>query len=223
MGRVLTVKAGLRRGRGPERAVLRGVYKGSEVQIRVIVTAVLGFPYPQERICNLKIFSRPLPFGSEPVFKLARHRITLLICKSRCHVQVTADNELLARRARRKGRAEYEVQERRSSGGPWRSGCVRARAACVAAHAAAWPARIGRCHHARGRPGETRAKRANGERGAVRARAVHRHGPVPRPRRGGRVSLRSKTSVSELSHVASEHTAMFSPVIIIDNKLTHMG
>ena len=189
MGRVLTVKAGLRRGRGPERAV-RGVKGSTEVQIRVIVTALLGFPYPQERICNLKITvdHSPFAFGSEPAFKLARHRITLLICKSRCHVQVTADNELLARRARRKGRAEYEVQERRSSGGPWRSGCVRARAACVAAHAAAWPARIGRCHHARGRPGETRAKRANGERGAVRARAVHRHGPVPRPRRGGRAS-----------------------------------
>ena len=98
------------------------------------MTAVLGFPYPQERICNLKISvdHSPFAFGSEPAFKLARHTGSLCLSAShdvtsRCHVQVTADNELLARRARRKGRAEYEVQERRSSGGPWRSGCVRAR------------------------------------------------------------------------------------------------
>ena len=174
------------------------------------MTAVLGFPYPQERICNLKIFSRPLPFGSEPVFKLARHRITLLICKSRCHVQVTADNELLARRARRKGRAEYEVQERRSSGGPWRSGCVRARAACVAAHAAAWPARIGRCHHARGRPGETRAKRANGERGAVRARAVHRQAGAEAAARGARLAPVQDLRVRALSRRVRTYRYVFT-------------
>ena len=181
VGRVLTVKAGLRRGRGPERAV-RGVKGSTEVQIRVIVTALLGFPYPQERICNLKITvdHSPFAFGSEPAFKLARHRITLLICKSRCHVQVTADNELLARRARRKGRAEYEVQERRSSGGPWRSGCVRARAACVAAHAAAWPARIGRCRCARP------PRRNASERGKRRTRCCARARRAPAGRCRGR-------------------------------------
>ena len=40
---------------------------------------------------------------------------------------------------------------------------------------------------ARGRPKETRAKGANGERGAVRARAVHRQAGAEAAARGGRL------------------------------------
>ena len=182
------------------------------------MTAFLGFPYPQERICNLKISvdHSPFAFGSEPAFKLARHRITLLICKSRCHVKVsrtsygghTADNELLARRARRKGRAEHEVQERRSSGGPWRSGCVRARRGVrrcprgrMAGADRAMPMRAA-APAKRERKGQT----ANA---VLCARAPCTGRPVPRPRRGGAVSVRAAAPRAS-AQLARQNIPMFS-------------
>ena len=76
---------------------------------------------------------------------------------------------------------------------------------------------------ARGRPGETRAKGANGERGAVRARAVHRQAGAKAAARGGRLcpscGTKSKTQLR-----GSEHRYVFrksdAPVMIFDNKLT---